>query len=196
MVVAVFCAATVSSIGSGESTLFWTDNWIDGMSIRAMAPVLFGVVSARRRKALVCDALPGRAWVRHITGAFTVHMLTQFMQVWRRLQQVQLVPRVPDVFRWRLTADGSYSAASAYGAMFFGSSRPLGAKEIWKTSAPQIVRFFFWRVMHGRCWTAERRFRHGLQDSCNCVCCDQAPETRWIISSSDAPTAGRFGTFC
>jgi len=64
---------------------------------------------------------------------------------------VELVPGIPDVFRWCLMADGSYSSALAYGAMFLGSSRPLGAKEIWKTSAPPKVRFFFWFVMHDRC---------------------------------------------
>jgi hypothetical protein len=113
------------------------------MSIRAMAPALFRAVSARHRKALVSEALSGRAWMRHISRAFTVQVLAKFVIVWRRLQVVQLVPRSPDVFCWRLTADGSYSTASAYGAMFLGSSRPLGAKEIWKTSAPPTVRFFF-----------------------------------------------------
>ena len=34
----------------------------------------------------------------------------------------------PDTFVWGLTVDGSYSVASAYGAMFFGSSVMLGAK--------------------------------------------------------------------
>jgi hypothetical protein len=29
---ALFNAATMSTVGSGESTLFWTDNWIDGTS--------------------------------------------------------------------------------------------------------------------------------------------------------------------
>jgi len=50
-----------------------------------------------------------------------------------------------ELIRWCLTADGCYSSASAsaYGAMFLGSSRPLGAKEIWKTSALPKVGFFF-----------------------------------------------------
>jgi len=61
--------------------------------------------------------------------------------------------------------------------MFLGSSSPLGAKQIWKTSAPPHVKFFFWLVMHGRCWTADRRFRHGLQESNTCVICDQEAET-------------------
>jgi len=62
-------------------------------------------------------------------------------------------------------------------AMFFGSTLMLGAKLIWKTAAPLKVRFFFWLVVHERCWTADRRFRHGLQESNICVICDQAPET-------------------
>lgn len=61
--------------------------------------------------------------------------------------------------------------------MFLGSSSPLGAKHIWKTSAPPNVKIFFWLVMHGRCWTADRRFRHGLQDSNTCIICDQGVET-------------------
>lgn len=176
-VVAVFRAASVSDIGSGESTYFWTDNWLQGTSIQSMAPALFQAVSARRRKALVCDALPGNAWVRHINGAHTVQVINEYLMLWHRLQHVQLVPGTPDVFRWRLTADGTYSSASVYGAMFFGSSRPLGVKEIWKTSAPPKVRLFFWLVMHRKCWTAEQRFRHGLQDSPTCVICDQLLKT-------------------
>jgi hypothetical protein len=177
LVLAIFSAATVSIVSSGESTHFWTDNWIEGRSIRALAPALFGAVAARRRNALVCEALPGRAWVRHVSGAFTLPVIAEFMFVWRMLRDIQLVPSSPNIFRWRFTADGSYSSASTYRAMFLGSSSPLGAKEIWKTSAPPKVRYFFWLVMHGRCWTAERRFKHGLQDSAVCIICDQSSET-------------------
>jgi len=31
--------------------------------------------------------------------------------------------------------------------------------------------------MHGRCWTADRRFIHGLQESNLCIFYDQEPET-------------------
>lgn len=61
--------------------------------------------------------------------------------------------------------------------MFLGSSSPLGAKLIWKTSALPMVKFFFWLVMHGRCWTADMRFHHGIQDSNTCIICDQEAET-------------------
>jgi len=44
-------------------------------------------------------------------------------------------------------------------------------------AAPARVRFFFWLCLHERCWTTNRRFRHGLQQSDECVMCDQASET-------------------
>ena len=57
--------------------------------------------------------------------------------------------------------------------MFLGLTIPLGAKQNWRTAAPPRVRFFFWLILHGRCWTTERHFRHGLQATDTCIFCDQ-----------------------
>jgi hypothetical protein len=100
----------------------------------------------------------------------------EFIGLWNTLEQVQLCPGVPDTFAWRLTADQQYSASTAYGAMFVGYSKPLGTRQLWKTGAPRHIKFFFWLVMHGRCWTTHRRWRHGLQESNTCIICDQAVE--------------------
>lgn len=172
---AIFQAATVINLGNGQSTYFWTDRWLQGVSIQTIAPAVFASVSARKRKTLVAQALPGNAWVRHITAPLTMQVLVEVERICDLLDNVQL-SHEPDTFSWSLTSDGDYSAASVYGAMFFGSSQPLGAKYIWKTSAPPRVRVFFWLVMHQRCWTAERRWRHGLQDSNLCIMCDQSLE--------------------
>jgi hypothetical protein len=72
MVSAIFSAAIVSVLGSGESTLFWTGNWIDGTSIQAMAPALFGAVSGRRRRAFFNDVL------RVMLGCTTSQVHTRF----------------------------------------------------------------------------------------------------------------------
>jgi hypothetical protein len=138
---------------------------------------VFAAVPKRRRGVTVAEALHGWAWVHHITGPRTMRLLTEFIGLCNTLEQVQLSPGVPDTFAWRLTADQQYSASSAYGAMFVGCSRPLGAWQLWKISAPPRVKLFFWLVMHGRCWTAHRRWRHGLQESSSCIICDQAEET-------------------
>lgn len=141
-VVALFNAAVTAVLGNGRSILFWTDRWLDGSCLPSMAPSLFAAVSRRKLKASVAKALPGNAWARHVTGALTMPVLTEFVQVWERLQQVQLLDS-PDTFVRSLSPDHKYSSASAYGAMFLGSSAPVGAKQIWKTSAPPKVKFFF-----------------------------------------------------
>ena len=84
---------------------------------------------------------------------------------------------VADRFVWRWTADGVYSASTAYRAFFVGMSSMLGARELWKASAPSRVKFFFWLALHRRIWMAERRARHGLQESATCSLCLQEDET-------------------
>jgi hypothetical protein len=39
-----------------------------------------------------------------------------------------------------------------------------GAKELWKVRAPPKLKFFVWLVLQDRCWTAQHRKRHKLQD--------------------------------
>jgi hypothetical protein len=125
-VVAVFQAATTYTLGNGKSTFFWTDNWLNGSSPKAIAPAVFATVTSRKKKAMVAEALNGNAWVRHINGPLTMQLLFEFIRLCNLLDEIQLSSQ-PDTFSWRLTAD-HYSAASTYGAMFFGSSTPLGAK--------------------------------------------------------------------
>lgn len=177
MVDAVFRAATDWTIGDGESILFWLDNWIGGSRIKDLAPALFAALRHAGRRKTVAQALRQRGWVRDITGALTVQVLLDYIFVWELTEGVILDPESQDRIRWRWSADGVYSASSAYNAMFFGSTRPLGARQLWKTKAPPKVKHFFWLAMHGRCWTAERRYRHGLQDSDSCALCDQCSES-------------------
>ena len=164
-------------VGDGCSTLFWVDSWIHGSCIRSLAPTVFDVVLVRRHGVSVADALHNSRWVRHVTGPRSVRLIAEFVNLSNIIDRTILTPGTPDTFSWRLSADQAYSASSAYGAMFIGCSRPVGARQLWKTSAPPRVRLFFWLVMHGKCWTAHRRWRHGLQDDCTCILCDQEDET-------------------
>jgi len=167
-----FKAATVAVVGDGCSTLFWVDNWIHGSCIRSLAPAVFDAVPVRRHGVTVAEALHNSRWVRHVTGSRSVRLIAEFVNLSNIIDRTILTPGTPNTFSWRLSADQAYSASSAYGAMFIGCSRPMGARQLWKTSAPPCVRLFFWLVMHGKCWTAHRHWRHGLQDDCTCILCD------------------------
>jgi hypothetical protein len=92
-------------------------------------------------------------------------VLCQYVRVWYVITDVALDSFQSDRFVWKWTPDGRYSASSTYRAFFAGASEMLGAKELWKTKAPPKVKFFFWLALHRRLWTAERRKRHGLQES-------------------------------
>jgi len=75
------------------------------------------------------------------------------------------------------TADHVFTTASAYRAFFVGQYSIAGAKTLCKTRAPGKCKFFGWLAIHDRCWTAERRKRHNLQQDDTCVLCCQESET-------------------
>jgi hypothetical protein len=121
----------------------------------------------------VREAITNRSWVRDIRGARTAHVLCDYVLVWEKVQGVTFDDLSSDRFIWRWTADGTYSASSAYRAFFVGMATLRGAKELWKVRAPPKCKFFFWLLLHDRLWTAARRKRHGLQDDDVCIFCDQ-----------------------
>jgi len=75
------------------------------------------------------------------------------------------------------TPDKVFTTASAYRSFFMGQHPIKGAKILHKTRALGNCKFFMWLVLHDRCWTADRRKRHGLQNDDTCVLCSQLPET-------------------
>jgi hypothetical protein len=188
---AIFQAATTFSLGDGTSTIFWTDRWLQGSCIKDLAPYVFAAVPKRKLITSVADALCGNAWVRHITGPRTMRLINEFWQLWELIQQVHLTPGSPDTFVWRLSTDGLYSAASAYGAMFAGSSRPLGAKLIWKTPPLECGFSFGWS-----CTGAA-----GLRNAASVMACRTRIHVssvirllnRWTTSYSDACSPGKSG---
>lgn len=57
-------------------------------------------------------------------------MLYEYVDLWEKLEGIQLLPLVPDRFIWRWTPDGVYSASSAYRSYFLDMSSLLGAREL------------------------------------------------------------------
>ncbi|WVZ99622.1 hypothetical protein U9M48_044891, partial [Paspalum notatum var. saurae] len=172
----LFRPGTEVILGDGSSALFWLDNWLDGAAIEVVTPNLFAAVPQRFHRRTVAEGLQDRAWIRDIKKQLTMPAISEYVDIWERTQGIELVDR-PDSFRWRWEADSHYSAASAYRSCFLGSSRMAGAKIIWRARVPQRVKFFAWLALQDRCWTGERRQRHGLQETDDCALCDQEVES-------------------
>jgi hypothetical protein len=101
-------------------------------------------------------------WVCVIFGSLSLAALTQYLNIWSRLQQVHLVPNEPDHFLWKWMANQRYSASSAYRAFCYGQCGIPGPRVLCKTRATPCCKFFVWLPFLIRCWTLARQQRHNL----------------------------------
>lgn len=140
----IFRASTSWTLGDGKTCKFWLDHWIDGRSIREIAPTVFSLVPCgRRNRRLVCEGLHLRSWVQDIQGALGVVATIEYISLWQRLHHVTLTAE-PGCLRWRWTDNGVYTASSCYMAMFQGSLPDPHWSLTWKGWAPTSVKFFLW----------------------------------------------------
>jgi hypothetical protein len=149
--------AVVTTVGDGSNTLFWKDRWLNGKSIKDIAPYIYAMLSARTlNKGKVIEAFANMRWLTDFQGALTLQVLFEFMELHQVLDQIELRPGVSDVHLWRLAASGQFSTKSAYTAMFQGAMLFEPAERVWGTWAPNKCRFFIWSVEHNRCWTSDK----------------------------------------
>jgi hypothetical protein len=106
-----------------------------------------------------------------------VPVIMQYLHVRALVDEVALDSTRPDLFHWRWSPSGLYSASSAYQATFQGHTTLFRARELWKVEVPNKCHMFIWLVLQDRCWTAERRRRHGLQDDDDYAFCSQLAES-------------------
>ncbi|OEL22577.1 hypothetical protein BAE44_0016405 [Dichanthelium oligosanthes] len=94
------------------------DNWINGYSIKILAPNLGEAVPCRTRSSRsVRQALTNRTWVKDIKCAMTVHVLLQYLHIWGLVRNVVLDPMTSDHFIWKWTSSGesvSYTHLDVY----------------------------------------------------------------------------------
>ena len=94
--------------------MYWEDRWLEGDAIGDQAPYLIQHVPGRIRNSLtVREGLINRTWVRGITEALSVSAIAGYLELWDRTQYFQLTDQA-DRTVWRWTADGKYTAKSAY----------------------------------------------------------------------------------
>jgi hypothetical protein len=114
--------SVVVELDDGVSARFWSDSWLPAEPTASFAPHLFLAIGRRFLKVFVKEALSGRRWVRHITGAHIVPVLCEYIDFWAKLEVLHLQLLVSDRFIWRWMPDGTYSASSAYRSFFLGMS--------------------------------------------------------------------------
>lgn len=122
------------------------------------------------------DGLEDRRGTRCFSSGLSSQAISDFVYLWHAVRAVQLTDQ-PDKTLWRWTADGVYTAKSAYEMLHRGSIQFVGYKLVWGSWAPMKVKIFLWLALRRRHWTADRRQRHGLPSHTRCFLCDQADES-------------------
>ncbi len=164
------------SVGDENSVLFWEDCWLQGTSIRSLAPAVWAAVPGRLQgKRTMSKALHDRRWIRDISLALGIQAILEYFKLWEHLRSVQLSDE-PDKLSWRWENSGQYSSRSAYRVLFLGRTQ-FQHKPIWKSFTPPQCRYFLWLVALKRCWTVDRLRSRGLSHPDRCPLYDQCDET-------------------
>jgi hypothetical protein len=172
----IFYAATTISLGNGRKTPFLHAPWLNGLMPEDIAPKMFDI--CKRKKWSVAQALHEDEWIRKlaIDATTSIDHLTQFVQLWVRIQRVQLRVDVEDDITWKLTGNGQYSTASAYKLQFFGLVESSLNKFVWKAWATPKAKNHASLALQKRLWTANRLRRCGWDNCGPCQLCKQTEE--------------------
>jgi hypothetical protein len=125
---------------------------------------------------MVAAALPNGRWMRGLRRLEPEVGLRQFVDLWAQLSQVQL-SSMDDTIAWRFTANGSYSAQSAYNVQFTGTVRDGPWNTIWKAKVENKCHFFTWLLLQNKLPTSDCLLKHGRQANPVCTLCRTHAET-------------------
>jgi hypothetical protein len=102
--------------------------------------------------------------------------MAELIELWSLIQDVQL-GQSEDEIMWSWTANGAYSAKSAYKVQFRGSYCTYNCSAIWKAKAEGKHRVFAWLLIQNKILTADDLMIRNLPCNPICTLCDQAKET-------------------
>ena len=171
----LFIASTQIIIGDGTTTSFWHAHWLEAVPLKERFPALFKHSTGSRLS--VSEACADAKWIRGIKRNPSVQVLTEYLRLAALLSDLHLNPTTPDTIKWKWTANGVYSARSAYQFQFLTCTLSNYKKMIWKINIPPKNKFFAWLAIQGRCSTADILLKKHIQ--CNPICslCHIHPES-------------------
>ena len=174
----MFQASMTINVGNGKASLFWRDRWINNLNVEAIAPLLLTYVDDKIiNSCTIEEGLSQNKWIRDLNSGLSVPAIMQYLSLWSIMSTFHLQPEVEDVFQWIWTANKCFTAKSAYLAFFEGRTIWPWHESIWECKAPLKYKIFAWKVAWNRCWTNDRRKRHGLTNDDSCALCLQEKET-------------------
>jgi hypothetical protein len=172
----LFNSSTIITIGDGAKARFWHNNWLEGEAPKYLAPNLFQLV--KRKNKTVQQELTNNSWIRSLRNRITsATHIEEFVSLWIRIQDVQLLQGVRDSINWKWTQDGSYSTRSAYRIQFKGSYGRFWTEQIWRAHAENKCKVFTWILLQEKILTADNLQKRGWPHQEHCALCNGPLET-------------------
>lgn len=89
----MFHVSVIMVVGGGQTTLFWTDHWLDGKAVQDLAPAIIPFVRRRGwRRCTVRDALENNNWMQDLIGGLSVVATWQFLLLTDIISTISLQP--------------------------------------------------------------------------------------------------------
>ncbi len=107
----------------------------------------------------------------------TISLVEQLVRLWEAVRNVHLNSEEPDQIAWKFTANGHYTASSAYHAQCLGAPNSNLNSLIWKVWAPGKCKFHSCLIIQNRVWTSDRLATRGWQNNGHCPLCRSELET-------------------
>jgi hypothetical protein len=149
----LFRECTTTAIGNGTATKFWMDRWLEGCSLKEIAPAIYKL--ARRKNYTVAQGLEAGRWKQGLQRISTTEQLMEYTTLWTMIAQVQQTERL-DKISWKFTANGSFSTSSAYRVQFIGSYADYAWSQLWKAKVENKCKFHSWILLRNKLWIADR----------------------------------------
>jgi len=162
------------SIGNGKHTLFWSDVWIEGLSLGARFSRLYDLSMFKEATVFDMSQLgwgeEGGAWIwRRRLFVWEEQMLGELLFL---LHNVFLQVDKNDRWLWALESSNVYSVRSAYRVLTV--HRPLvpsvTVSDLWHKDVPLKVVLFAWRLFRDKLPTKDNLHRRGVLDHDSRLC--------------------------
>jgi hypothetical protein len=130
----------LNKVGNERKTKSWHDVWLEGVPLRISYQELFQIT--RDPKAMVADLMVDGEWRIQFRRELDGNQVVKLGELVEKLQRVNLSAE-EDMVRWAFEKNGCFSTSSLY--IFFSSGRVHSRRieEIWDTTLPLKIRFFF-----------------------------------------------------
>jgi hypothetical protein len=112
-----------------------------------MFPDLFK--HSRKKNRSVADAVNTDNWIRDVMHDMLVPLFLDYVRLWRLVTNSSLnqADQREDDIVWTWTANGVYSAKSAYNIQFNGAMDSEFPMVVWQVWAPSHCKFFIWMLL-------------------------------------------------